>query len=194
MSSFSIYFAIGYEHILNPEAYDHIMFILALCAAYELRQWRNVLILVTAFTVGHSLTLALATLDILPISRPIIEFLIPFTILATSLSNVLQPTRNISQRRIGLNYFMALFFGCIHGMAFSGELQMLLGKEENIVVELLAFNLGIELGQIVIVVSLFLIASILMTFFRVKHSAWNLFISGAAAGISVVLMMEKWPW
>ncbi len=194
MSSFALYLQIGYEHIVNWKAYDHIMFIVALCAAYQLSQWRNILILITAFTLGHSLTLALATFQLILIPRNIIEFLIPFTILITSVYNVRQKPKEIGRKKVGLNYIMALFFGCIHGMAFSGELQMLLGKEENIVSELLAFNIGIELGQILIVLGIFVAAYLVLKIASIKHHSWNLALSSIAGMMSVYLMFENWPW
>ncbi|MGB3586189.1 MAG: HupE/UreJ family protein, partial [Tunicatimonas sp.] len=151
MSTFSLYFNLGLTHILDILGYDHILFVVALCALYMLRDWRKVLILITAFTIGHSITLALATLNIIQVNVALIEFLIPVTIFITAVSNILRSQKNVSPSRVQLNYAYALFFGLIHGMGFSNYLRSLLGKEEDITVPLLAFNLGLELGQIVIV-------------------------------------------
>lgn len=189
MSSFEIFLKMGFEHILNKDALDHIAFIVALCAAYKVSQWKNILILVTAFTIGHSITLLLATFQLILIPREIIEFLIPVTIIFTSFDNIFQPPEEIVSKRIRVNYSIALFFGFIHGMAFSGELQMLLGKSESIVAELLAFNIGIELGQIIIVAAIFLSAYLILNKLKAPHREWNIFLSGAATGIALIVIL-----
>ena len=87
MSDFFIYLGLGFDHITDPGGYDHILFVIALCAIYTLRQWKQVLVLVTAFTIGHSITLALATLKLINYDTKVIELLIPVTILITAVSN-----------------------------------------------------------------------------------------------------------
>lgn len=189
MSQFQVYLQLGFEHILDMQGYDHILFIVALCAVYRANQWRQVLILVTAFTLGHSLTLALAALKIVSFQPKIIEFLIPLTILFTAIYHVLQ--KENSRKNIKINYLFALFFGLIHGLGFSNYFRALLGQEESIVQPLLAFNIGVELGQIIIVVIVMLIAYIAMSILRVRQRDWVLFVSGAAAGISLVLLVSS---
>ena len=115
MSSFLTYLQLGFEHISDIKAYDHILFLVALCAIYRLTEWKKVLILVTAFTIGHSITLALAALDIISYSTKIVEFLIPVTILITSLFNVIGQDEGKEEattfnKKINLNYLFALFF------------------------------------------------------------------------------------
>ncbi|MEQ9437968.1 MAG: HupE/UreJ family protein [Cyclobacteriaceae bacterium] len=194
MSSFSLYFNLGLTHILDIQGYDHILFVVALCALYMLRDWRKVLILVTAFTIGHSITLALATLNIIQVNVGLIEFLIPVTIFITAVSNIVRSQKNLSQTGVQLNYGYALFFGLIHGMGFSNYLRSLLGREENIAVPLLAFNLGLELGQIVIVITVLVTASIFVTILNVARRDWKLVLSSAVAGIALILMMEAKFW
>ena len=193
MGSFDLYLGLGFEHISDINAYDHILFITALCAVYKLHQWKHILILVTAFTVGHSVTLALSALQIITIPSAIIEFLIPVTILATAIYNVLNKDE-IAAGKIRINYFLALFFGFIHGMGFSNYFRALLGGEESIVMPLFAFNLGLEIGQILIVVIIMGLSFLAMNVFHAKHREWNLFISGAAAGVSLTLMLSTWPF
>ena len=155
MGDFALYFGLGKDHILDyVNGYDHILFVVALSAIYLLRDWKRILILVTAFTIGHSITLALATLQIISVKTQLVEFLIPLTIFVTAFSNLFRKEENISAKGIQTNYFFALFFGLIHGMGFSNYLRAILGKSQNIASPLLAFNLGLEFGQ-VIVVSLF---------------------------------------
>ena len=174
--------------------YDHIMFLVALCAVYNVGQWRHVLILVTAFTIGHSVTLSLAKFDILTIPSAIIKFLIPVTIFLTAINNVFSPPPDTSSPKIRMNYFMALFFGFIHGMDFSNYFKALIGEFGSVFQPLLAFNLGIELGQLLVVIGIFILAYVALTLLKFKPREWNLFISGAAAGMSLISMIENKFW
>ena len=185
---FGIYLKLGFKHILDINAYDHVLFIVALCAIYLIKDWKKVLILVTAFTVGHSLTLALAVLDIIHIPADIIEFLIPVTILITALHNVVGNPDHHS--RVNWYYLLALFFGLIHGLGFSNYFKALLGSEERITFPLFAFNVGVELGQIIIVLITLLASYIIVVVCKVKQRSWNLFISGAVAGCALMLMLN----
>ncbi len=200
MNEFPLYLQLGFEHITDPNGYDHIIFIVALCAIYQLRDWRKVLILVTAFTIGHSITLALATLNYLHYRTEVIEFLIPVTILITALTNMFQKSRPDSlymedfPQNATPRYLMALFFGLIHGMGFSNFLRSLLGKEASIVNPLLAFNLGLELGQLLIVLIILTISWLLVDLLRVRRHDWKLILSGAVAGIAIILIKESDYW
>lgn len=197
MTDFDLYFRLGFEHITDLNGYDHILFIVALCAVYHLRDWRRVLLLVTAFTLGHSLTLALATLRVLKYPTDVIEFLIPVTILFTAVSNFFHRSRpeSVFDDPSGtppvLRYGMALGFGLIHGLGFSNYLRSLLGREASIVQPLFAFNLGLEVGQLGIVLVVLLISFLLVEVFRVKRHDWKLILSGAVAGIALVLIRES---
>lgn len=188
MQEFNIFLEIGFKHILDLAAYDHLLFIVVLCAVYKLKQWRSVLILVTAFTIGHSITLGLAALGYVKFDKDIIEFLIPVTILLTAFYNVF--TKPKPDRKVQPNYFLALIFGLIHGFGFSNNFGMLLMDQENIVVPLLGFNIGVELGQIVIVLVALGVGFLVMNIFNAKQRDWNLFISGAAAGIALILITQ----
>lgn len=194
MSEFSLYLQLGFQHISDIAGYDHILFIVALCAVYEIRQWKQLLILVTAFTIGHSITLAIATMGVVLIPSHIVEFLIPVTIFLTAVFNTLSQQDRTAGRRVNLNYFLALFFGLIHGMGFSNYLRALLGEEESILVPLFSFNLGLEIGQLMIVAVILSISYLALNTFRVKLREWTLFVSGAAAGIALILMTETKFW
>lgn len=194
MSSFFLYFSLGFDHILDPNGYDHVLFIIALCAVYLIRDWKQVLILVTAFTIGHSITLALSTLQIVNIRADIIEFLIPLTIFIAAMSNVFKRYSSVSRKNLQINYAYALFFGLIHGLGFSNYLRTLLGGQADIVSPLLAFNLGIEVGQIIVVGVFLLISFILVDLFGIRRRDWRIVISSAIAGISLMLMMETKFW
>lgn len=194
MSQFGIYFDIGREHILDWQAYDHILFVVALCAIYLLQDWKKVLILVTAFTIGHSITLALSTLNIVSVRSDLIEFLIPVTIFITAVSNLFRKQSALTPANLNMNYFFGMFFGLIHGLGFSNYLKSILGREDSIVTPLLSFNLGLELGQIIIVLVFMTISFVFVNLFNVARRDWNMIISSAVAGISLMLMMETKFW
>ena len=194
MHPFNFYLKLGFEHISNLAGYDHILFLVVLCAVYKIQQWRNILILVTAFTIGHSVTLALASLDAFTIPSNIIKFLIPTTILLTALHNVISADPTEKSSKMGRNYLMALFFGFIHGMDFSNYFKALLMDPSSIVKPLLGFNLGIELGQLLVVFFIVGIAFIFLNVIGVKHREWNVFVSGAAAGMALLSMLENKFW
>lgn len=195
MSEFQLYFELGKDHILDyKNGYDHILFVLALCALYIMRDWKRLLILITAFTVGHSITLALATLDIVSVKPELIEFLIPLTIFFTAVSNIFRREENQSTLSLQINYGYALFFGLIHGLGFSNYLKSILGKDESIVTQLLAFNLGLELGQIIIVAIFLLVSFISIDLAGRSRRDWKLVLSSAIAGIALVLMKDKIFW
>lgn len=193
MSVFELYFNVGVQHIADLKGYDHILFITTLCAVYSLKEWKRVLVLVTAFTIGHSLTLALATMKILTISTDLIEFLIPLTIFLTALANVIMRKGERKTRLHLIKYLAALFFGLIHGLGFSNYLRSLLGKEQGLVKPLFAFNLGIEAGQLLIVAAIFILSLLIVDVFRTPRREWNLIFSGAGLGISLILMVERFP-
>lgn len=169
-----------------------MLFLFALCAIYTLSDWKKVLALVTSFTIGHSITLALSTFNIIQFDTALIEFLIPITIFFTCIVNVFKLKGAASKQPtlLSLHNLMAIFFGLIHGMGFSNYLKSLLGRNSDTWLQLLAFNVGIELGQLLIVFILLIIAFIVMNMFHAKRRDWILVISSAAAGISLVLMME----
>ena len=192
MSVFRLYFDLGINHILDFNGFDHMVFIIVLCAIYLLKDWSKVLVLVTAFTIGHSITLALATLRIISVNSEIVEFLIPLTIFITAVSNIIRGKG--SGRRIQFNYYLALFFGLIHGLGFSNNLRSLLGSNEDILVQLLAFNIGIEVGQVVIVVVFLFLSFILVDLVKVARRDWRIVISSAGAGIALILLLQNKFW
>ncbi|MFC0875949.1 HupE/UreJ family protein [Saccharicrinis sp. FJH2] len=190
MDQFLFYLEQGINHITDLNGLDHMVFIITLCAVYTLRQWKQILILITAFTLGHTSTLALAGLNIITVNQKLVETLIPVTILLTSIYNIVK--KSAPDKKFQINYFLALFFGLIHGMGFSNFFRaMMMGiSDDSIVFPLFSFNVGIEVGQLIIV-SLFLIANlILSTLFTIKHRDWNLVISGAGGGIAATMIIK----
>ncbi len=193
MNLFSLYLNLGIHHIINFEAYDHILFIITLVAVYQLKHWKKIIILVTAFTIGHTTTLALATLHIINVPSALIEFLIAVTIFLTAISNLLQKSDKFSPKVHLFKYSLALFFGLIHGLGFSNYLRSLLGTESSILVPLFSFNLGVEIGQLGIVTLIIFLNYLLVNIFSVKQHDWKLVLSGAGMGVAIILMGSRWP-
>ena len=194
MSEFQLYFILGKDHILDyANGYDHILFVLALCAVYIIADWKQILILVTAFTIGHSMTLALATLNLISVETRWIEFLIPLTILITAVSNLFKKEGGPRSTWIHVNYVLALFFGLIHGLGFSNYLRALLGKEKEIIMQLFAFNVGLEFGQIIIVGIFLAVSFIAVNLAGCSRRDWKMVISSAVAGMALLLMKDRIP-
>ena len=190
LSEFQVFLRLGFEHIADVRGYDHILFIVALCAGYEPKHWRKLLTLVTAFT------LALATLRIIAINDALVEFLIPVTIFITGVLNILSSSPETNgpaekRRTRTLRYFLALGFGLIHGMGFSNLLRALLGEKEGIALPLFAFNVGLELGQICIVSAVLIMTFLVVGLARMRRHDWVLVLSGATAGVALTLMVER---
>jgi hypothetical protein len=194
MEQFNLYFQIGREHILDVSmGLDHILFVFALAAGYLVSDWKKILVLITAFTVGHSITLALATLQIISVRSDLVEFAIVVTIFIAAVSNLFQKGES-SQTAVMLNYGYALFFGLIHGLGFSNTLRAMLAKSQDLTMPLLAFNLGLELGQIIIVVVFLLAGFIAVFLLGVSRRDWRFFISSAIAGASLLLIQGRIFW
>ena len=185
------YFEIGWHHIINIGAWDHLLFIMALSAIYLFKDWKQVIILVTAFTIGHSITLVLATFDIIRFNSQWIEFLIPVTIVITAFTNIF--SQKGGPRSLKLQYFFALVFGLIHGMGFANGLRSLLGKTGDVVVPLLGFNLGLEAGQLVVVFAVLVLAGLLMGLAKVNRKDWVLFLSGGAFFSALIMALDRIP-
>lgn len=192
MQDFLMYVQLGWDHIISADALDHQLFVLALVAVYSYRDWKQLLILVTAFTIGHSATLALSTLDLIRIPSAWVEFLIPVTIVLTSLDTILM--KNHQKKLMKLNYYLALFFGLIHGMGFANTARMMLAKEQSIFVPLLGFNIGLEIGQIAVVLLILAVLFILINIFRVQRKDWIMFVSSGVFALSLQMALERIPF
>lgn len=191
MQDFPLYFELGWQHILDWRGYDHILFVMVLCGSYSLVEWKKVLILVTAFTLGHSVTLALSVLHLITVNTNLIEFLIPVTIVITAAANIFN--KKALNKAVKFKYILALFFGLVHGMGFSNYLKGLLGNSNQIIAELFAFNIGLEFGQLLIVGGTLILSFLLLNLLKVKKWDWNFFLSSAIFGISFVMAMERLP-
>lgn len=190
MHQFITYLTLGYDHISDLKGFDHILFILTLCAAYGTRDWRRIAILVTAFTIGHSITLALSALSLILPNPYWVELLIPITIFITSIWNVYAGPMS-KEKGIGYHYAMALVFGLVHGLGFSNFFNALMGDSRSILLPLFGFNLGLEIGQFLIVLLFFSVQFVLYHLIKFEQKSWTLFFSGAGAGVSFILILER---
>ena len=185
------FFKEGWRHIISTDALDHQLFILVLAAIYTLKEWKQVLILVTAFTIGHSITLALSTLNLVHVSQDWVEFLIPCTIIITAAANVFH--KNFNPRSIRLNYFLALFFGLVHGLGFANTLRFMLAEGDSLTWPLLQFNLGLEAGQIVVVIGILLLAYLAVYIIRLNRRYWVSLLSAAGFIVALKIAIERFP-
>lgn len=185
------FFKLGWEHIISKDALDHQLFILVLAAIYTLKDWKQALILVTAFTIGHSITLALSATEVITVDSELVEFLIPCTIVITAFTNFFY--KNFTPKAVRLNYFLALFFGLIHGLGYANTIRFILPKDENIVLPLLQFNLGLESGQIALVIIILLLAFLFIYFFRVNRRWWIWGISAVVFLVALKIAIERFP-
>ena len=192
MSDFSIFFPMGIKHITDLNGLDHILFVAALCLQYMINDWKKLLVLITAFTIGHSITLALSTLNIITIPQSLTEFFIAITILITAFNNCFVKDFKFKTKYPTI-YFFTLFFGLIHGLGFSTLLKSMLGKNQSIVVQLLSFNLGIEVGQLIIVAIILIVSFVLINFFRINRKLYLLFVSGGIAALALEMAIERLP-
>ncbi len=191
-ADFLFYFKLGWSHIVSLDALDHQLFILALVTVYTAKNLKQVLILVTAFTIGHSLTLLLSVLDIIRFSSKWVEFLIPCTIFITAISNLFK--KDFSRKAINTNYYLALLFGLVHGMGFANSVRMMLAKDQNIGWGLFGFNVGLEIGQIVFVVLILCSTWVALSFFRIKRREWVIFLSAAVISLALKMALERIPY
>ena len=192
MQDFLFYLKLGWEHIISLDALDHQLFVLVLVAVFALKDWKKILWLVTAFTIGHSITLALSIFDIVRVPGNWVEFLIPLTIVITAFDNILM--RNKPNNLMKMNYYLALFFGLIHGMGFANTARMMLAEEQNIFLPLLGFNIGLELGQILVVIAILIIYYILVNLLKVNKKDWIMFVSSGVFALALKMTLERLPF
>lgn len=189
MNDFTFYFTEGWRHIISWDALDHILFVLALAAIYLLKDWKQVLILVTAFTIGHSLTLALSVYDIIRANERWVEFLIPCTIAATAIFNLLQ--KNFGRKALRLNYFLALFFGLVHGLGFANTIRFMLAKDQGIGWSLFSFNIGLEAGQVVVVACILAVSYLVVDKAGLQRKWWVGALSVISLAVAVKMIIER---
>lgn len=194
-STFFVYLRLGFEHIVDFGAWDHLLFVIVLVAIYVIRDWKHLLVLVTAFTVGHSLTLALATLRLITVDSGLVEFLIPITIFLTAVVNIAEVRLRAelgtedSQLAWRIKYVLALVFGLIHGLGFSNFLRAILGEEESLLLPLFSFNVGLEFGQILILSITLVVSSVVVRTTALTQRTWAMLLSTAAGILALTMIL-----
>lgn len=195
MSEFWIYLQIGLKHVLDIDGYDHVLFLIALTVPYTFKDWKKLLLLVTIFTIGHTLALFLSVFNILMIKSNIVEFLIPITILITALYSIFTAGKTANTNGASATLFITLFFGIIHGLGFSNYFKTILaGSPSDKILPLLEFALGIELAQVIVVMSVLLVAYIVQTFFRFSKRDWTLVMSAFVVGVVLPMIIGSEIW
>lgn len=194
MDNFIFFLKQGIYHVLDWNAYDHVLFLIALAVVYEFRNWKKVLWLISLFTIGHTFTLLLAVYKIVAVNVNLIEFLIPVTIIITAIVNILFVKNTTKNKKTNTNLIFALFFGLIHGLAFAGGFKMLIGKSESKLIPLLEFALGIEVAQLIIVFVILLLGFIFQTIFRFSKRDWILITSSIVIGVAIPILRGAIFW
>jgi len=190
MSDFWLYFKLGLEHVLDWNAYDHILFLVVLCVPFTFISWRRLLLLVTMFTLGHTMSLLLAYYNVVSVSSNWIEFLIPITILVAAIFTMLRAGKVGRTEKIGVLYLVTVFFGLIHGFGFAGYYRMI--NIDGGILPLFEFALGIEVSQIIISLIVLLLAFLAQTFFRFNQRDWVLVVSSIVVGMVIPMLVENW--
>ena len=190
MSDFWLYFKLGLEHVLDWKAYDHILFLVALSAAHTFVSWKRLLILVSLFTVGHSISLLLANYNVVSVSSRVIEFLIPLSILIAALDNLYASKNQKADKKSGIILLITVFFGLIHGFGFAAYYRMI--NIDGGILPLLEFALGVEASQIIVVILVLVVAFIFQSFFRIAKRDWILVVSSIVIGFVFPMLIENW--
>ncbi len=192
MQDFLFYLNLGWEHIISLDALDHQLFVLVLVVVFSMKDWKKILWLITAFTIGHSVTLALSVLEIVRVPGSWVEFLIPLTIFITAADNILM--KNRQQNLMKMNHYLAMFFGLIHGMGFANTARMTMAQEQDLLLPLLGFNIGLELGQILVVACILVLQWIVLGVFKANRKDWVLFISAGVFALALQMTLERLPF
>lgn len=195
MSEFWIYFEIGMRHVLDIRAYDHVLFLIALTVPYAFKDWKRVLILISIFTIGHTLALLLSVYGVVMVKARLIEFLIPITILITAIFHLFTAGKSSKNESISIIGFVTLFFGIIHGIGFANYFKTLLsGSASDKLIPLLEFSIGIEAAQIIVVFVVLLLSYVVQTFFRFSKRDWTLVMSSFVIGVVLPMIVESPIW
>ena len=191
MEELKLFFELGLTHVLDINGYDHVLFLIVLAAPYLFSNWKKVLFLVTVFTVGHSISLILSSYSFVSVNSSLVEFVIPVTIAVTALFNLFSSGKMISNTKIGLVFFVTLFFGVVHGLGFSSYFKMIVGNTDYKFVPLIEFALGVEVAQIIIVIIVLVLASIAQSILNVSKRDWVLVVSSITLGLVIPMLLSR---
>lgn len=191
MEQLQLFFELGLTHVLDINGYDHVLFLAALAAPYLFSNWKKVLFLVTVFTVGHTISLVLSSYGVVKVNSGLVEFIIPVTIAITAGYNILSAGKTIQNTKVGVVFFITLFFGIIHGLGFSNYFKMVIGAERNKLMPLLEFALGVETAQVIIVTVVLALASIVQNVLNISKRDWVMVLSSIIIGLVIPMLLTR---
>lgn len=191
---FVLYFRLGLEHVLDINGYDHVLFLMALLAVFSFKNFKQVIWLVSLFTLGHTLSLAASAYGVVSVNVGLVEWLIPLTIAITCVSNWVNASKPVRSGHLNVNVFYALGFGLVHGLGFSNYFRMIIGRSESKFLPLVDFALGIEAAQVIVVLGFLSLWYLFEHFVNVKRRDWILVISAMTMGVVVPMLIERWPY
>lgn len=194
MQDFWFYIQLGLDHVLDVNAYDHILFLVALALPFTFKSWKKVVLLATVFTITHCISLALSSYDLIVMDAGLIEFFIPVTIVMTAIFNLLYVKSGAEGKNIGLHVIATAFFGLVHGFGFSNYFKMLMAEEDDKLSPLLGFAVGIEISQVIIVLSVLLISLLISSFTKVKHPIFITVFSVLIILLTLPMLIETFPF
>ncbi|PKV49282.1 HupE/UreJ protein [Aquimarina sp. MAR_2010_214] len=194
MSEFWLYLKLGFGHVLDWHAYDHILFLIVLTVGYTFDSWKRILVLVTLFTIGHTFSLFLAAYNVVSVNSRLVEFLIPLSILMTGLFNVFTAKNTSKNSKIGILYGVTIFFGLIHGLGFSSYFKAISSNVSSKILPLIEFALGVEAAQIIIVLLVLIVSFVFQTFFRFSKRDWILVVSSIVIGMVIPMLIANKIW
>lgn len=192
MSQFWLYFRLGLNHVLDWQAYDHVLFLIVLVASYSFTTWRRVLWLVTLFTLGHTLALILSVYEIVKVDSNYVEFLIPVTILATAIFDIATAGKKVRNTNFNILYFTTIFFGLIHGLGFSSYFKMIASGSDSKFLPLVEFALGIEAAQVIVVLAVLIVSFLFQNVLNVSKRDWILVTASIVAGIVIPILHKSY--
>ncbi|MFV0565825.1 MAG: HupE/UreJ family protein [Flavobacteriaceae bacterium] len=191
LDNFWFYVKYGMYHVLDINAYDHVLFLTVLTVPYMFKDWKRVFLLVSMFTLGHTLSLILAAYNMVSVNAAIVEFLIPITILVVAVFNIFTSGKGAQKEKVGVLFLSTLFFGLIHGLGFAREFKMLLGDSDNKLVLLAEFALGIEIAQLVVVFAVLFLGYVTQIVFRFSKRDWVMVMSAIVVGLVIPMILNS---
>ncbi|WP_412987730.1 HupE/UreJ family protein [Pontimicrobium sp. IMCC45349] len=194
LDNFLKYLELGVNHIISLNSYDHLLFLIIIAVPYLFKDWKRLLLLVTTFTIGHTITLILGVYNIISINSNLVELLIPFTILVMAIYNVFTAGKTAKQHNATILFIGTLFFGLIHGLGFANDFLAVIGRTESKIVPLLEFALGIEVGQLIVVFVILFFGFLGQTIFRFSRRDWVMVTSAIVIGVMLPLIIHSKLW
>ncbi len=191
MEQLKLFFELGLTHVLDINGYDHIIFLIVLAAPYLFSSWKKVLILVSVFTIGHTISLFLSSYNLVTVNSGLVEFVIPVTIAVTAIFNIVTSGRVSHNSKLGLMFFVTLIFGIIHGLGFSNYFKIIIGSSNFKFVPLIEFALGVETAQVIVVLLVLLLGGVAQNLLNISKKDWVLVLSSITLGLAIPMLLTR---